>query len=112
MHVTAENDDTSLCVDLVDIVLSSGKEDVLNAIIAGKNEWLREDLFWAYIIVVAWQGSPENLTEIGGSNDRRIKIMVRLIAGSAVVTSPCQSIGWATETVHGCRKEDGVQAKE
>lgn len=40
MHVAAKNDDTGLGVDLIDVVLSSCKEDILDAIIAGENEWL------------------------------------------------------------------------
>lgn len=40
VHVAAKNDDTGLGVDLIDVVLSSCKEDILDAIIAGENEWL------------------------------------------------------------------------
>jgi len=63
VHVSRGDDSSSLCVELVEVVLGCCNVDILDTIAQGINERLRKDLFSANALEITRQCSSPELTE-------------------------------------------------
>lgn len=69
------NDFPGLCINLVNIILSSSDEDILYAIVERVYQRLRVDLLQS-VLVVSWKRRCPELTELRAPHNRGIQIMI------------------------------------
>lgn len=74
MQVSRGNNVARLCINFVDIILSSSDEDILDAIIERVNEWLGVDLLQSIHIVTGQLGLPK-FTKLRASDDGWVHVV-------------------------------------
>ena len=74
MQVSRGNNVASLCINLVNIILSSSDEDILNAVIERVNKWLGVDLLQSVLVVTGQLGLPK-FAKLCASNDGWVHVV-------------------------------------
>ena len=96
MQVARCNNNASLCVHLVDVVLRGRNVHVLYPVAASIDKRQGEDLLWHVLsidTVVSGKKSLEEQAELRAPNDGWIHVMIRLVAGSVIGATPCDGVG-------------------
>jgi hypothetical protein len=69
MQIPRRNDNPSLRIQFIHVVLRRCNVDVLDTIVSREYEGRREDLLCGHVLEVAWELGFENLGEIGTGNE-------------------------------------------
>lgn len=93
-------------------VLGGGNVDVLDAIGAGIDERLREELLRSDAVEVAGQQCPKELAEAIAANDSWVEVVVGFVSGSRRVTAPCYRVGHTKANGYPAQETQGKKKEK
>lgn len=94
MQASLVNNDSGLRIELVKVVLVGEDVDILLVVFGeGVDQRLGESRLGTEVVVVAWQLRHEKLSKLSAANDVRVHVVIVLVAGSGVITTPGDGVG-------------------